>query len=410
MKIKQHLGFISMLAIAFTACQQKPAETDNFLENEIKNIEAQHTLQTDLIEKSGKILNPRTIDEKGNIVYVPIDDWTSGFFPGTMWLDYDLTKDEKWKKLAEKYTEDLDSVKYLKWHHDVGFMIGCSYLTGYRLCKKPEYKDVIVTAAQSLSTRFRPVAGVIQSWDADKGWQGERGWECPVIIDNMMNLELLFEATKLSGDSTYYKIAVAHADRTLKEQFRPDGSCYHVIDYSLSDGSVRHRHTAQGYSHESVWSRGQAWAIYGFTMCYRYTGDKKYLQQAIKTFNFMKNHIKMPEDLVPYWDMEAPKIPDEPRDVSSAAVIASALYEICTLGVPEAISYEEYADHIMASLASERYTARLGENGRFILMHSVGSIPHNSEIDVPLNYADYYYLEALKRKVDIEKSKNLALK
>lgn len=224
MKIKQHLGFISMLAIAFTACQQKPAETDNFLENEIKNIEAQHTLQTDLIEKSGKILNPRTIDEKGNIVYVPIDDWTSGFFPGTMWLDYDLTKDEKWKKLAEKYTEDLDSVKYLKWHHDVGFMIGCSYLTGYRLCKKPEYKDVIVTAAQSLSTRFRPVAGVIQSWDADRGWQGERGWECPVIIDNMMNLELLFEATRLSGDSTFYNIAVSHANTTMKNHFRADNS------------------------------------------------------------------------------------------------------------------------------------------------------------------------------------------
>ena len=268
MKIKQHLGFISMLALAFTACQQKPAETDNFLENEIKNIEAQHTLQTDLIEKSGKILNPRTIDEKGNIVYVPIDDWTSGFFPGTMWLDYDLTKNEKWKKLAEKYTEDLDSVKYLKWHHDVGFMIGCSYLTGYRLCKKPEYKDVIITAAQSLSTRFRPVAGVIQSWDADRGWQGERGWECPVIIDNMMNLELLFEATRLSGDSTFYKIAVSHANTTMKNHFRPDNSCYHVVDYSLKDGSVRNRQTAQGYADESAWARGQAWSGKGFTTSY----------------------------------------------------------------------------------------------------------------------------------------------
>lgn len=171
--------------------------------------------------------------------------------------------------------------------------MNCSYGNGLRLSGKAEYKDVMIEAANSLCTRFREKPGTIQSWNVSgNSWQAQRGWECPVIIDNMMNLELLFEATKLSGDSTYYKIAVAHADRTLKEQFRPDGSCYHVIDYSLSDGSVRHRHTAQGYSHESVWSRGQAWAIYGFTMCYRYTGDKKYLQQAIKTFNFMKNHKK----------------------------------------------------------------------------------------------------------------------
>ena len=400
MKIKQHLGFISMLAIAFTACQQKPAETDNFLENEIKNIEAQHTLQTDLIVKSGKILNPRTIDEKGNIVYVPIDDWTSGFFPGTMWLDYDLTKDEKWKKLAEKYTEDLDSVKYLKWHHDVGFMIGCSYLTGYRLCKKPEYKDVIVTAAQSLSTRFRPVAGVIQSWDADRGWQGERGWECPVIIDNMMNLELLFEATRLSGDSTFYNIAVSHANTTMKNHFRADNSCYHVIDYSLKDGSVRNRHTAQGYAHESAWARGQAWAVYGFTTCYRYTHDKRYLDQAEKTLNFYLNDKNLPKDLIPYWDFDAPEIPNEPRDVSTAACIASALYEMD--GYCPGKNYKELADKILKNLSGPDYKAKVGENGNFILMHSVGSIPHGAEIDVPLNYADYYYEEALIRKRNIE--------
>jgi uncharacterized protein YyaL (SSP411 family) len=221
----------------------------------------------------------------------------------------------------------------------------------------------------------------------------------------MMNLELLFEATKLSGDSTYYKVAVAHADRTLQEHFREDGSCYHVIDYSLKDGSVRNRHTAQGYAHESAWSRGQGWAIYGYSVCYRETGDKKYLDQALKTFNFMKNHKRMPADLVPYWDMDAPNIPNEPRDASSAAVIASALYEISTYNLPDAASYKEYADKIMESLASPNYTAALGENGRFILMHSVGSIPHNNEIDVPLNYADYYYLEALKRKMDIENKK-----
>lgn len=403
MKIKQHLGFISMLALAFTACQQKPAETDNFLENEIKNIEAQHTLQTDLIEKSGKILNPRTIDEKGNIVYVPIDDWTSGFFPGTMWLDYDLTKNEKWKKLAEKYTEDLDSVKYLKWHHDVGFMIGCSYLTGYRLCKKPEYKDVIITAAQSLSTRFRPVAGVIQSWDADRGWQGERGWECPVIIDNMMNLELLFWAARESGDSTFYKIAVTHADTTMKNHFRPDYSSFHVVDYDTLSGKVLGRQTHQGYADSSAWARGQAWGLYGYTVCYRETKDPKYLAQAENIAGLIFSNKNMPEDLIPYWDYDAPGIPDEPRDVSAATVAASALYELSTFSA-DSVKYRAWADRIIDTL-SANYLVQPGTMHGFLLRSSTGHKPGGTEIDVPIVYADYYFLEALLRKQRLERGK-----
>ena len=298
---------------------------------------------------------------------------------------------------------DIEEAKNLTWHHDIGFIVNCSFGNGLRLTADPSYKDVMVQAAKSLSTRFREAPQVIQSWNVDRGWQSERGWECPVIIDNMMNLELMFEATRLSGDSSFYKIAIAHADRTLQEHFRPDGSCYHVIDYSLKGGSVRHRHTAQGYAHESAWSRGQAWAIYGFVVCYRETGDRKYLDQALKTFNFMKNHKAMPTDLIPYWDMDAPNIPNEPRDASAASCIASALYEISTMDVENASEYKAYADSIMTSLASPAYRAALGTNGNFILMHSVGSIPHNSEIDVPLNYADYYFVEALKRKKDIEK-------
>ena len=396
MEIKKNLGLALLSAAVLASCSTKPEKTESFIDAEISNMVAQHTIQTDIIEKSGKILNPRTLDKNGNIHYVPIDDWTSGFFPGSMWLDYDLTKDEKWKKLAEKYTEDLDSVKYLKWHHDVGFMIGCSYLTGYRVADKPEYVDVIVEAAKSLSTRFRPGAGVIQSWDADRGWQGERGWECPVIIDNMMNLELLFEATKFSGDSTFHKIAVSHADQTMKNHFRPDNSCYHVIDYNPNTGEVLHKHTAQGYAHESVWARGQAWAIYGFTVCYRYTKNKKYLDQAVRTLNMMLRHPNMPNDLVPYWDLNAPNIPNEPRDVSTAACIASALYEMDKY-LPEN-GYHSLADRIMTSLSSPAYLAELGKNGCWLLMHSVGSIPHGAEIDVPLNYADYYFLEALNRR------------
>ncbi|MBQ8600955.1 MAG: glycoside hydrolase family 88 protein [Bacteroides sp.] len=393
---------LAVIALSFCSCKnQRVNDMPDIIADNVANAVAQYTLQTDIIEKSGKILNPRTVLPDSTIWYVPIDDWCSGFFPGSMWYLYELTGDQKWKGLAEKYTEDLDSVKHLKWHHDVGFMIGSSYLNGYLLADKKEYKDVIVTAAQSLATRFRPTAKVIQSWNVDKGWQSERGWECPVIIDNMMNLELLFEAALLSGDSTLHQVAVDHANTTLANHFREDNSCYHVIDYSLTDGSVRHKHTAQGYAHESSWARGQAWAIYGYTVCYRYTGDKRYLDHAEKVYQFIFNHKNLPADLIPYWDYDAPEIPNEPRDASAAAVTACALYEMSTL-IPDS-PYKETADKIVESLSSPAYRAEVGTNGNFILMHSVGSIPHGHEIDVPINYADYYFLEALIKKQRLEK-------
>lgn len=388
--------------LLWTACTSPKQTEQNFIRENIDNAVAQHTLQTDIIEKSGKVLNPRTINKDGSIHYIPMDDWCSGFFPGNIWWTYQLTGDAKWLPLARKYTEALDSVQYLKWHHDVGFMIGSSFLNGYRLTGEEAYRPVIVQAAKSLSTRFRPGAGVIQSWDADRGWQGKRGWKCPVIIDNMMNLELLFEATRLSGDSTFHHIAVKHADTTLANHFRADNSCFHVVDYDPETGEVRKRETAQGYAHESSWARGQAWALYGYVMCYRYTGDEKYLEMAKKIHNFIFTHPRLPEDLVPYWDYDAPNIPNEPRDASSAACTASALYELSTY-VADGAAYKELADRILTNLASPAYRAKVGTNGNFILMHSVGSIPHGAEIDVPLNYADYYFLEALSRKKELEK-------
>ena len=279
-------------------------------------------------------------------------------------------------------------------------MIYDSYGNGLRLKNIDGYKDVIVNTAKSLSTRFRPAAGVIQSWDADKGWQANNGWKCPVIIDNMMNLELLFKATEFSGDSTFADIAVSHADQTMKNHYRPDYSTYHVVDYDPETGAVRGRYTAQGYSDESSWARGQAWSLYGFTVMYRFTGDEKYLERAEKVAGFLFNNPNMPEDLVPYWDFDCPDIPDTYRDVSSAAIIASALYEL--YGMTENSLYKEKADKIVESLSSPAYRAEPGTNGGFILMHSVGSIPHGSSIDVPLNYADYYFLEALIRKGNIE--------
>lgn len=382
-------------AMAAISCN---TDTDIITEN-IGNAKVQIGALMEASEAGDTVRIPSTY-QNGEIVYVPTDDWVSGFFAGTLWYMYELTGDEMWAGHARKHTEVLDSIQYLTWHHDVGFMIYDSYGNGLRLKNIPEYKDVCVTTAKSLSTRFRPGAGIIQSWNVDRGWQSERGWTCPVIIDNMMNLELLFKATEFSGDSTYAKIAISHADKTLENHFRPDYSCYHVVDYDPETGEVLHRCTAQGYADESAWARGQSWALYGYTVAYRFTGDEKYLKHAENVAGFIFNDPNMPEDLVPYWDFDAPDIPDAYRDVSSAAVNASALYELSYL--TGKASYKEKADRIIESLSTPAYRAAQGTNGGFILMHSVGSIPHGSSIDVPLNYADYYFLEALIRKRNIE--------
>lgn len=386
------LLFFSTLVLIHSSCSPNQKN-----ENDTISFSAeQYSLMINKIEDSARIVNPKSFIE-GKMKYIPATEWTSGFFPGSLWYLYELTGDEKWKPLAIKYTEALDSIQNYTGNHDVGFMIYCSYGNGLRLTGNQAYENVIINAAKSLSTRFIPEAGIIQSWNANKS----RDWECPVIIDNMMNLELMFEATKLSGDSSYYNIAITHANNTIKNHYRPDYSSWHVIDYNKSDGTVRRKITHQGFSDESTWSRGQAWGVYGFTMCYRETGDPAYLEQAIKSADYFLNHPNFPEDGVPYWDLSSTDIPNTYRDASAGAILASALYELS--GYSENKDYKSIADNIISTLSGPEFRALPGENGDFILMHSVGNLPSNSEIDVPLNYADYYYLEALKRKRDLEK-------
>ena len=340
---------------------------------------------------------PRSVASDGKFIPSNIRWWCSGFYPGSLWYIYEYTGDKTFRELAEKNTFKLYPLKQKGTDHDLGFQMNCSFGNAYRITGEQKYLEPIHTSARVLAGRFSPVTGVIRSWDfVRKG----RDWRYPVIIDNMMNLELMFKATEFSGDSTYYNIAVKHADRTMKEHFRDDYSCYHVVDYDLTTGDVRGRCTAQGYADDSAWARGQAWAVYGYTACYRYTGDKRYLDHARKVTGFMLGDQNMPADLVPYWDYDAPNIPNEPRDVSTAAIIASAFYEMYTY-TGDGL-YKQKADRIVESLSSPAYRAPVGGNGGFLLMHSVGSIPHGSNIDVPLNYADYYFLEALIRKGRVE--------
>lgn len=386
--------FFIALAFLLNGCM-----STNPINTPIKASEQQFYLLLREAEKAHKI--PRTLDEKGEIFWASSDfDWTEGFFSGSCWYFYEATNDPKWKKAAEQFQALFENHKKRTDNHDLGFVFNCSYGNAYRLTKDEKFKLVMIEAANSLITRFNPAVGCIKSWDVDKGWQATRGWEYPVIIDNMMNLELLFKASEFTGDPKYKEIAIIHANTTMKNHFRPDNSSYHVVDYDPKTGAVRKKNTAQGFADESSWARGQAWGLYGYTVCYRYTKDAKYLEQAQKIAYYILTYKGTPKDGIPYWDYNAPKIPNEPRDVSAAAITASALLELDGYSNE---SYQSAIDTIMNSLATETYTNKRGENQNFILKNSVGSIPHGHEIDVPLNYADYYYLEALVRKNNLNK-------
>ena len=321
--------------------------------------------------------------------------WCSGFYPGTLWYLYAYTKDETIKKEAEKRLGILEKEKYYTGNHDLGFMIYCSFGTAYKYTNNPSYKDVVTIAAKSLSTRYRPVIKSIQSWNS------RDILKCPVIIDNMMNLELLHWVSDHGGDPIFKEIAVTHANTTIANQFRPDNSSYHVVDWDLNTATVLKKITWQGAADSSAWSRGQTWGLYGYTMMYRFTKNPAYLSQAKKIAHFILSNPNLPSDKIPYWDFDAPGIPNEPRDASSGAIMASALLELgqFTTGT-EKKEYIKTAETILMALASDAYRAKLGENGGFILMHSVGSLPHKSEVDAPLTYADYYFIEALTRYKD----------
>jgi uncharacterized protein YyaL (SSP411 family) len=304
------------------------------------------------------------------------------------------------KKYAEIYTLRVEPAKNITSHHDVGFMIGGRFGNGYRITQNTEYLEVMKTGAESLSTRFNDSIGVIKSWNTREQWQ------YPVIIDNMINLEFLMYVSKLTGEQRYADIANTHAATTLKNHFREDHSSFHVVSYDTLTGLPHAKNTHQGYADESAWARGQAWALYGFTMMYCETGKQEYLDQARNVAAFIIGHPNMPADKVPYWDFNAPDIPDAKRDASAAAIMASALVELSRLDKSaDSAKWLEFAEAQVRSLSSPEYLAEVGTNGGFILKHSVGNLNKNSEVDVPLTYADYYYVEALTRLKKLQDEK-----
>jgi len=349
-----------------------------------------------LIDQPGKL--PQTTDANGNLLTTVPAGWVSGFVPGSLWYLYQYSNDPKLQEYAENYTARLEQEKYNRNTHDLGFMLYCSFGNGYRLTGNDNYKNTMLVGAESLASRYNPLIGCIQSWNANHKWQ------FPVIIDNLMNLEFLFWATRASGNTKYRDICISHADKTIENHFRPDYSSYHVISYDTITGAIEKRGTHQGYADETAWSRGQAWALYGYVLTYRETKDPKYLAQANHIAAFIINHPNLPTDKIPYWDFDAPEIPNTLRDASAGAVIASALIELSQyVDAPLSREYMDIAEIQIRTLSSPEYFAEAGTNGNFILKHSVGHMHGNFEIDAPLTYADYYYIEALLRYLDIVK-------
>ena len=331
---------------------------------------------------------PRSIDTDGNLVKSNSKWWCCGFYPGSLWYTYEYTGNEQIRALADKYTRSLH-IDNVRIDHDLGFIVWCSYGNAFRLTGDETFKPMIEGAAAILAARYSPVTKTIRSWNYPLEYQ--------VIIDNMMNLELLEEASKMFGCDSLANIARTHANTTMENHFREDYTSYHLVCYDMEDGSVAQKRTVQGYADDSAWARGQAWALYGYTMMHRESGDQRYLQQAVNVADMILPYL--PEDGVPYWDFNDPKVPDTYRDASAGAVMASASIELSTLvsDKSKASAYRKQAEKILRTLASEEYLCAEDECHGFLLKHSVGHLPKNSEVDVPLTYADYYFLEALVR-------------
>lgn len=391
MKKNAFIFFIAITIALNAFGQKKPDELpDQWFDKAVNLIDYQLSKASERYTPGS---NPRSMNLDGTVRIAGKKDWTTGFFPGSLWYGYELTGDNKLVIEAKRFTLALDSIRYITNTHDVGFMLYCSYGNAYRITGDKTYLPVLQDGAKNLYARFSPTVGAIRSWDFS--W-----WHYPVIIDNMINLEYLYFASRAFKKPEYARAANTHANTTMKNHFRKDYSSYHVVDYDPATGKVLRKATHQGLTDESAWARGQAWGLYGYTMCYENSKNPKFLAQAEHIAAFLMNHPSMPKDKIPAWDLDVHNALDAegpaPRDASAAAVIASALINL-SRQVKDGQKYFQYAEDILKSLSSDVYLAKPDENGYFILKHSVGAFLYNSEIDTPLDYADYYYLEALKR-------------
>lgn len=392
--IRPRLVMILLVAVTFliSSCGGQKAITEDRIDATLQLAAEQYKFMAENLPE-GRF--PKT--------YYPNEDrfetsdsefWVSGFYPGTLLYLYEALGDPALKNEAERIMEDLKKEQFNTSTHDLGFMMFCSFGNANRIHPEDYYPKILMNSAESLASRFNEKVGAIRSWDSEDD-------SYLVIIDNMMNLELLFWASEYSGDPKFKRIAVTHANTTMKNHFRNDNSSYHVINYNENTGGVNEKRTLQGLANESAWARGQAWGLYGYTVAYRETKDEKYLDQAVKIAEFILNHPRLPDDMIPYWDFDSPDIPDDSRDSSAGAIMASGLLELSRY-VDEEKSKEYFnaAEAMLNTLMTDEYLAERGSNGGFILKKGVGHKPVNAEVDVPLTYGDYYFVEGLLRYKD----------
>lgn len=399
------IGLAVMLGLC--TCAHRPSATMDVKKALDYCAEQTQRTLTELKTDSGidYTMMPRNIlldEQHWNCRKATKEEWCAGFWPGVLWYDYEYTQDKRILEEAEKFTHSLEFLSRTPaFDHDLGFLVFCSYGNGYRLTKNPAYKQVILDTADTLATLFNPVVGTILSWPREVE---PRNWPHNTIMDNMINLEMLFWAAKNGGNPYLYDIAVSHADKTMKCHFRPDYTSYHVAVYDTITGNLIKGVTHQGYADSTMWARGQAWAIYGYTVVYRETKDPKYLDFAQKVTDVYLE--RLPEDKVPYWDFDDPSIPDAPRDASAAAVVASSLLELSTY-LPNGTGkrYKDAAIDMLTSLSTDNYQS--GKSKPSFLLHSTGHWPNGSEIDASIIYADYYYIEALLRLKRLQEGKGV---
>ena len=346
-------------------------------------------LDSAAVSNPGVAIYPRSINKEGALWTSNYKWWCSGFYPGSMWYVYEYTGDEKIKELALEYQAGLEPLRFRKDDHDIGFQLMCSYGNCLRLTEDQTCVPVLIDGANSLASRFDPEVGCTRSWSFGK-------WSFPVIVDNMMNMELLLKAAELGGSDSLKNVALAHARTTMKNHFRDDKSCFHLVDYNPETGEVVGKQTVQGLADDSAWARGQAWGLYGFTMVYRFCKEQDILDHAIAIAEYLLP--RLPEDGVPFWDYDSAEIPNDVRDASAAAIMASGLIELSQyVDAEKEERYLATVEKMLRTLASEEYLCAEGEDYGFLLKHSTGNKNTDSEVDVPLTYADYYFLEALIR-------------
>jgi len=338
---------------------------------------------------------PRAIAEDGTLIAKNSRQWTSGFFPGTLWQLASHSQNEEILKQARTWSNFIEKEKWDTHTHDIGFKVNNTFGQWNKVEPSKRNNDIIVQASATLIKRFNENVKAIKSWD----WGKER-WIFPVIIDNMMNLEMLFDATDISGDSIYYQIADQHAQTTLANHFRENHSSYHVVDYDTITGAPRNKLTHQGLNDESTWARGQAWGLYGFAMAYDRTGNEAYFKKAKEIANLFFTHPNMPTDLIPYWDFDALNIPDEAKDVSAAAIAINGLMMLVKHDSENEEKYMKWVNTVIRSLEKEEYQT---DKAPFLLGRSTGSVPDSFEVDVPISYGDYFYVQALLQRLDLEK-------